>query len=572
MNVQTASEKTAKGSNRAFRRADRRSRHFRRRLRLSSHQAVPGHELRRARDAGDLWRHLDDPQISRHPLRQRPAHLRLQLQAVDRPADRDRRRNPDLHGPGDRRERPRAAHPLRPHDHVGALVEPGNLWTIEALARTPAKPFASPPASSGCARATIATAKATRRNGRAWRNSRARSSIRRTGRTISTTRTRRCVVIGSGATAATLLPTIADDCAHVTMLQRSPTYFRAGRNAIEIAESCASCRSTSTGSTRSCAGRSCSTRRRSRGARSTSRRSSRRSCWRGARASRAGLRRRDPLHAEIPSVAAAHRLHPDARPVQGHQVAARRPSSPTRSRRFTEKGVLLKSGKMLEADIIVTATGFNLCVMGDIEFTIDNKPLDFSETVTYRGMMFTGVPNLVWVFGYFRASWTLRVDLVGDFVCRLLDHMKTTGARKVAPALRPEDTNMQLAAVDRRGKLQPRLHACAACICCRSAATRPNGSTPRTTGPRRTSFRRSTSTTRRSCTSDAKLVARMERSEAASSDRTPATTPGFCLFGGNRVPAPACRSIAANRRPAWAGGGSRFQHREPSPVRGCART
>ena len=96
--------------------------------------------------------------------------------------------------------------------------------------------------------------------------------------------------------------------------------------------------------------------------------------------------------------------------------------------RFTEKGILLKSGKTLEADIIVTATGFNLSVLGDIDFTIDGKPLDFADTVTYRGMMFTGVPNMVWVFGYFRASWTLRADLVGDFVCRLLKHMKAKGS------------------------------------------------------------------------------------------------------------------------------------------------
>ena len=56
--------------------------------------------------------------------------------------------------------------------------------------------------------------------------------------------------------------------------------------------------------------------------------------------------------------------------------------------------------------------------------------LDFADTVTYRGMMFTGVPNLVWVFGYFRASWTLRVDLVADFVCRLLTHMKGPARRR----------------------------------------------------------------------------------------------------------------------------------------------
>jgi cation diffusion facilitator CzcD-associated flavoprotein CzcO len=112
--------------------------------------------------------------------------------------------------------------------------------------------------------------------------------------------------------------------------------------------------------------------------------------------------------------------------------------------RFTEGGILLKSGKLLDADIIVTATGFHLNVLGDIAFAIDGKPLVFSDTVTYRGMMFTGIPNMAWVFGYFRASWTLRADLVADFVCRLLNHMKGIGARRVTPVLRPEDKDMPL--------------------------------------------------------------------------------------------------------------------------------
>ncbi len=112
--------------------------------------------------------------------------------------------------------------------------------------------------------------------------------------------------------------------------------------------------------------------------------------------------------------------------------------------RFTEKGILLKSGQELEADIIVTATGFNLNVLGDIDFVIDGKPLNFHDTVTYRGMMFTGVPNMVWVFGYFRASWTLRADLIGDFVCRLLNHMQEKQAKRVTVALRDEDKDMPL--------------------------------------------------------------------------------------------------------------------------------
>ena len=80
----------------------------------------------------------------------------------------------------------------------------------------------------------------------------------------------------------------------------------------------------------------------------------------------------------------------------------------------------------------------------DVAFTVDDVPVDFAQTVTYRGMMFTGIPNLVWVFGYFRASWTLRADLVSDFVCRLLAHMEKRGANRVEVALRPEDKDMEI--------------------------------------------------------------------------------------------------------------------------------
>ena len=110
--------------------------------------------------------------------------------------------------------------------------------------------------------------------------------------------------------------------------------------------------------------------------------------------------------------------------------------------RYTKTGVSLKSGQEIEADIVVTATGFNLCVLGDIKFSVDGKQLDFADTVTYRGMMFTGVPNMAWVFGYFRASWALRADLVGDFVCQLLNHMAEKGMHSVMPTLRAEDQGM----------------------------------------------------------------------------------------------------------------------------------
>jgi cation diffusion facilitator CzcD-associated flavoprotein CzcO len=82
--------------------------------------------------------------------------------------------------------------------------------------------------------------------------------------------------------------------------------------------------------------------------------------------------------------------------------------------------------------------------LGDINFTIDDEPLNFAETVTYRGAMFTGIPNMVWVFGYLRASWTLRADLLGDMVCRLLKTMDEQNAQMVVPALRPADDGMSL--------------------------------------------------------------------------------------------------------------------------------
>jgi cation diffusion facilitator CzcD-associated flavoprotein CzcO len=111
---------------------------------------------------------------------------------------------------------------------------------------------------------------------------------------------------------------------------------------------------------------------------------------------------------------------------------------------FTESGLEMTDGTRLDADMIVAATGFHLCVLGDIRFFIDGEPLDFSKTVTYRGMMFTGVPNMLWVFGYLRASWTLRADMISDFACRLVAHMKARGATAVEPKLRPEDHNMPL--------------------------------------------------------------------------------------------------------------------------------
>ncbi|MSQ58763.1 MAG: NAD(P)/FAD-dependent oxidoreductase [Betaproteobacteria bacterium] len=255
---------------------------------------------------------------------------------------------------------------------------------------------------------------------------------------------KRVVVIGSGATAATLIPAIAEECAHVTMLQRSPTFFRTGRNAIPMADELRALQIDEAWIHEIVR---------------------KKILYEQSVFMRRSFHEPEAVKRELLDAARAY-LGSDS-VVEAHFTPRYRP---WRQRiafipdgdlfqavregkvsvvtdeidRFTRDGLLLKSGKALDADIIVTATGFNLNVLGDIEFTIDGKPLNFSDTVTYRGMMFTGIPNMAWVFGYFRASWTLRADLAGDFVCRLLQHMKKKGARRVTPALRPEDEDMPL--------------------------------------------------------------------------------------------------------------------------------
>jgi cation diffusion facilitator CzcD-associated flavoprotein CzcO len=255
---------------------------------------------------------------------------------------------------------------------------------------------------------------------------------------------KRVVVIGSGATAATIIPAIADACAHVTMLQRSPTFFITGRNVNDLAE--------------------------------TLRQLEVDEAWiheivrRKILYDQAHFTRRcidepDVVAKELigvvrnylgPDYDVDKHFTPNYRPWRQRiafipdadlfkGIAGGKVSVITDEiERFNERGILLKSGKQLDADIIVAATGFNISVLGDIDFVIDGKPLAFSNTVTYRGMMFTGLPNLAWVFGYFRASWTLRADLVADFVCRLLQHMDRIGARKVTVGLRPQDRDMPL--------------------------------------------------------------------------------------------------------------------------------
>ena len=254
---------------------------------------------------------------------------------------------------------------------------------------------------------------------------------------------KRVICIGSGATAATLVPAIADQCAHVTLLQRSPTYFWPAPNADEVADLLRLLKIDESWIHEIIR---------------------RKKLYELQELSRRSFEEPEALREELltaartflPEETVREHFQPRYRPWQQRLafipngdlfqgIAAGKASVVTDEiEQFTDKGILLKSGRELEADIVITATGFDLCMMGDIAFAVDGKPVDWSQTVNYRGMMFTGVPNLVWVMGYFRASWTLRVDLVADFVCRLLNHMDARGARKVEVRLRPEDADMPL--------------------------------------------------------------------------------------------------------------------------------
>jgi cation diffusion facilitator CzcD-associated flavoprotein CzcO len=105
---------------------------------------------------------------------------------------------------------------------------------------------------------------------------------------------------------------------------------------------------------------------------------------------------------------------------------------------FTEDGIEVASGRTIPADIIVTATGLNLLPIGGMQLCRDGEPVDLSETVSYKGMMISGVPNFDMVIGYTNASWTLKADLVNRYVCRLLNHMAERGYVSATPVAPPE--------------------------------------------------------------------------------------------------------------------------------------
>lgn len=257
---------------------------------------------------------------------------------------------------------------------------------------------------------------------------------------------KKVLVIGSGATAATLVPAIADRCDHITMLQRTPTYFATGRNADALADELRRLRVNDEWIHEILR---------------------RKVVYDRAAIMRQAVENPDGLREQLlagvrsylgPDYDVGKHFTPPYRPMQqrvafipdGDLFKCIRDGKASvvtdQIERFTGTGVLLKSGESIEADVVIAATGFNVSLLGDIEVSIDGKPLVLSDTVTFRGIMFTGVPNFAWTFGYAVYSWTLRSDLVAVFVCRLLQHMRSRGFHRVTPSLRPADANMKLQA------------------------------------------------------------------------------------------------------------------------------
>ena len=109
----------------------------------------------------------------------------------------------------------------------------------------------------------------------------------------------------------------------------------------------------------------------------------------------------------------------------------------------TEHGLKLANGEEIEADILVTATGLNLELLGGTQFTVDDQSVEFPRTFTYKGMMYSDIPNLIQTFGYINASWTLRADLTSEYACRVINRMDELGVAQVTPRLRAHEINME---------------------------------------------------------------------------------------------------------------------------------
>lgn len=252
---------------------------------------------------------------------------------------------------------------------------------------------------------------------------------------------KRVVVIGSGATAVTIIPAMADDTAHITMLQRSPTYMVSRPDTDAIADKLRRFlpEKAAYAATR----------------------------FKNIRLGQIFYRktRTEPDKVRDLLLGGVRKELGDDYDVDTHFTPRYDPwdqrlclvpngdfFEAIRSGKasvvtdtidtFTETGIALTSGDQLEADIIVTATGLQLVTLGEMDFFVDGEQVDFAQTFTYKGLAYSDVPNLASSFGYINASWTLRSDLTCAYVCRLLNHMTATGTDVATPRLRLSDRTM----------------------------------------------------------------------------------------------------------------------------------
>jgi cation diffusion facilitator CzcD-associated flavoprotein CzcO len=246
---------------------------------------------------------------------------------------------------------------------------------------------------------------------------------------------KRVVVIGSGATAITLVPSMAATAGHVTMLQRSPTYVISMPAASPLAGALR----------RLLPGTRAGTAMRwllalgTQGSYFLSR-------WRPGlvkRVIRRGQERQLPAGFDIDTHFTPRYDPWDQRlcvAPDGDLFRAIRDGSvdvvTDHIDHFTEKGIALRSGEELEADVVVTATGLELLFLGGIGLSVDGEPVDVADRLVYKGMMLEGVPNLAVAVGYTNASWTLKCDLTCDYVTRLLAYLRATGLRRCTPVNR----------------------------------------------------------------------------------------------------------------------------------------
>jgi monooxygenase len=245
---------------------------------------------------------------------------------------------------------------------------------------------------------------------------------------------KRVVVIGSGATAVTLVPAFAERAAHVTMLQRSPTYIvslpaedgiaSALRRVLPDRAAYAIVRWKNVFLQMASFQLS---RRRPELMKSLLRKGVEKALPPGYDVDRHFSPRYDPWDQRLCLV-------PDGDLFKA--ISAGRAEIVTdQVETFTETGLKLRSGAELEADLIVTATGLNLLFLGGMQVAVDGEEVEMSGRMTYKGMMLSGVPNLAYTLGYTNASWTLKADLTSEYVCRLLAHMDARGHTQCVPEI-----------------------------------------------------------------------------------------------------------------------------------------